>query len=146
MLKKWLLPGLAILVLASLALLAPWWWPGLLRLAGSRSAEIQGLTGLVQMILWIGTVAVLLVKLWRPPDTPRESGNGTSVQPLEKGPDRKLPDPQEATRVYLGYLVNAYQYLDLRGMGISDRMALKVPLLETYVPLHARLHTPEGET
>ena len=80
-----------------------------------------------QMILWIGTVAVLLVKLWRLSDTSRESGNVTSVQHPEKGPDHKLPDPQEATRVYLGYLVNAYQYLDLRGMGITDRMALKVP-------------------
>jgi formylglycine-generating enzyme required for sulfatase activity len=42
--------------------------------------------------------------------------------------------------------VDSYQYLDLRGMGISDRMALKLPLLETYVPLQARLNTPEGET
>ena len=48
--------------------------------------------------------------------------------------------------VYLRYLVDAYQYLDLRGMGISDRVALKLPLLEMYVPLEARLHTPEGET
>ncbi len=56
------------------------------------------------------------------------------------------PDLKEATRVYLQYLVDAYQYLDLRGMGISDRVALKLPLLEMYVPLEARLHTPEGET
>jgi formylglycine-generating enzyme required for sulfatase activity len=56
------------------------------------------------------------------------------------------PDLKEATRVYLQYLVDAYQYLDLRGMGISDRVALKLPLLEMYVPLQARLHTPTGET
>ncbi|HSG38010.1 MAG TPA: SUMF1/EgtB/PvdO family nonheme iron enzyme, partial [Thermoanaerobaculia bacterium] len=56
------------------------------------------------------------------------------------------PDLEEATRVYLRYLVDAYQYLDLRGMGISDRVALKLPLLEMYVPLEAHLHTPEGET
>lgn len=43
MLKKWLLPGALVLVLASLGLLAPWWWPRLLDLAGSRSAQIEGL-------------------------------------------------------------------------------------------------------
>ncbi|HTG36670.1 MAG TPA: SUMF1/EgtB/PvdO family nonheme iron enzyme [Thermoanaerobaculia bacterium] len=56
------------------------------------------------------------------------------------------PDLEAATRAYLQYLVEAYRYLDLRGMGISDRVALKLPLLEMYVPLKARLHTPEGET
>ncbi|HEX6900980.1 MAG TPA: SUMF1/EgtB/PvdO family nonheme iron enzyme [Thermoanaerobaculia bacterium] len=56
------------------------------------------------------------------------------------------PDLKEAARGYLQYLVDSYQYLDLRGMGISDRVALKLPLLEMYVPLHARLHTPKGET
>ncbi len=56
------------------------------------------------------------------------------------------PDLEAATRAYLQYLVEAYRYLDLRGMGVSDRVALKLPLLEMYVPLKARLHTPEGET
>ncbi|HEY2294062.1 MAG TPA: NACHT domain-containing protein [Thermoanaerobaculia bacterium] len=56
------------------------------------------------------------------------------------------PDLEQAAQAYLQYLVDAYQYLDLRGMGVSDRVALKLPLLEMYVPLKARLHTPEGET
>lgn len=56
------------------------------------------------------------------------------------------PDLEESARVYLQFLVDTYRYLDLRGMGISDRVALKLPLLEMYVPLKARLHTPEGET
>jgi formylglycine-generating enzyme required for sulfatase activity len=59
---------------------------------------------------------------------------------------RPAPDLTEATRLYLEYLVEAYQFLDLRGMGVSDRIALKLSLLEMYVPLKARLHTPEGET
>lgn len=68
----------------------------------------------------------------------------TLLRQLGFGPPS--PDLKEAARIYLRYLVDAYQYLDLRGMGISDRVALKLPLLEMYVPLDARLHTPEGET
>jgi formylglycine-generating enzyme required for sulfatase activity/energy-coupling factor transporter ATP-binding protein EcfA2 len=56
------------------------------------------------------------------------------------------PNLEEAARDYLRYIVDAYQYLDLRGMGISDRVALKLPLLEMHVALKARLHTPGGET
>ena len=39
-----------------------------------------------------------------------------------------------------------YRYLDFRGMGISDRVPLRLPLLEMYVPLEARVGTPEGDT
>lgn len=83
----------------------------------------------------------------------RDIVNNFHVQPAEAeaflrrlGFGPPPPDLKEAARVYLQYLVDAYQYLDLRGMGVSDRVALKLPLLEMYVPLHARLHTPEGET
>jgi hypothetical protein len=54
-------------------------------------------------------------------------------------PDRDL---ERATDRYLEYLVDRYRYLDFRGMGVSDR----VPLLELYIPLKARVGTPEGET
>jgi formylglycine-generating enzyme required for sulfatase activity len=64
----------------------------------------------------------------------------------ELGLGRPPEDLEEAARVYLQYLVDAYRYLDLRGMGVSDRVALKLPLLEMYVPLKARRHTPKGET
>lgn len=194
MLKKWLLPGALVLALAFLGLSAPWWWPRLLDLAGTHSARIEGLAGLVQLALWLGAAAVVAVRLFRrdpwaaePParssvkakggsqvavDGGVASGqvavggpvhgdvNAPSIERLEvnvQAPDagdflRRLglgqPPPvlEEAARVYLQYLVAAYQYLDLRGMGISDRVALKLPLLEMYVPLKARLHTPEGET
>lgn len=56
------------------------------------------------------------------------------------------PDRLEAAEAYLKLLVESYQYLDLRGMGVSDRVPLKLPILDMYVPLKARLHTPEGET
>jgi hypothetical protein len=195
MLKKWLLPGALVLVLILLGLLAPWWWPRLLDLAGTHSARIEGLAGLVQIVLWLGAAAVFAVRLLRPRSSPRAEPearsslvaegasqlatdhgvaggqaavgrdvhgdvNAPSIEHLEvnvQAPDaadflRRLgmgqpsPDLEEGARVYLKYLVEAYQYLELRGMGISDRVALKLPLLEMYVPLKARLHTPEGET
>ncbi len=51
-----------------------------------------------------------------------------------------------ATADYLDFLVNRYRFLDFRGMGIADRVPLQLPLLEMYVPLEARVGTPEGET
>jgi hypothetical protein len=46
---------------------------------------------------------------------------------------------------YLDYLRARYQHLDDRGRGISDRVALQLPLVDMYVPLKARPELPEGE-
>ncbi|MFY9820655.1 MAG: SUMF1/EgtB/PvdO family nonheme iron enzyme [Thermoanaerobaculia bacterium] len=166
MLKKWLFSGALMLVLILLGLSASRWGPRLLELAGTQSARIQGLTALVQLALWLGAAAVAAVRLglWRGgrrTEAPaRQDGLPPSIEHLEvhvEAPDagdflRRLglgsppADLEEAARVYLQVLVDTYRYLDLRGMGISDRVALKLPLLEMYVPLKARLHTPEGET
>ncbi len=53
---------------------------------------------------------------------------------------------QQATERYLDHLLDRYTYLDFRGMGVSDRVPLRMPLLEMYVPLKARIELPEGET
>lgn len=53
---------------------------------------------------------------------------------------------REATAVYLAYLTDRHYYLSLKGMGVSDRVPLKLKLLDLYVPLKARLELPEGET
>ena len=53
---------------------------------------------------------------------------------------------QAATSSYLKNLIQRFQYLNLRGMGISDRIPLRLPLVEMYVPLKARIELPEGET
>ena len=53
---------------------------------------------------------------------------------------------RSARERYLTHLVDRYQYLDFRGMGISDRVPLRLPLVEMYVPLKARIELPEGET
>jgi formylglycine-generating enzyme required for sulfatase activity len=59
---------------------------------------------------------------------------------------RPSRDREEATRLYLEHLVERHRFLDLRGMGVSDRVPLRLPLLEMYIPLTARVETPEGET
>ncbi len=53
---------------------------------------------------------------------------------------------REATATYLAYLTDRHYYLSLKGMGISDRVPLKLKLLDLYVPLKARMELPEGDT
>jgi formylglycine-generating enzyme required for sulfatase activity len=53
---------------------------------------------------------------------------------------------REATAAYLAYLTDRHYYLSLKGMGISDRVPLKLKLLDLYVPLKARMELPEGDT
>jgi formylglycine-generating enzyme required for sulfatase activity len=55
-------------------------------------------------------------------------------------------DLRQATERYLAHLVDRYRYLDFKGMGVSDRVPLRLPLVEMYVPLKARIELPEGET
>lgn len=64
----------------------------------------------------------------------------TGVSPPVK-PDLCVPIAK-----YLSYLLDRYQYLSLKGMGISERVPLQVPLLAMYVSLQARLEMPTGET
>jgi formylglycine-generating enzyme required for sulfatase activity len=53
---------------------------------------------------------------------------------------------REATALYLSYLTDRHYYLSLKGMGVSDRVPLRMKLLELYVPLKARMELPEGDT
>jgi len=53
---------------------------------------------------------------------------------------------KEATAAFLAYLTDRHFYLSLKGMGVSDRVPLKLKLLDLYVPLKARMELPEGET
>lgn len=61
------------------------------------------------------------------------------------GRERAPDELKEATDRYLQYLYDRYLYLSFRGLGISDRIPLKLPLLEMYIPLHAQVEMPEGE-
>ena len=55
-------------------------------------------------------------------------------------------DLRQATEVYYQALLDRHLYLNMKGMGVSDRIPLRLPLLDLYVPLKARLELPEGET
>ncbi len=57
-----------------------------------------------------------------------------------------VADLKKATQEYLDFLLDRHLYLQLKGMGVSDRIPLRLPLLDLYVPLQARLELPEGET
>jgi formylglycine-generating enzyme required for sulfatase activity/predicted MPP superfamily phosphohydrolase len=57
-----------------------------------------------------------------------------------------FPDLGETAGRYLQHLADRYRYLDFRGMGVSDRVPLRLPLVDLYVPLKARIELPEGET
>jgi len=61
-------------------------------------------------------------------------------------PDLPATELKEATAAYLAYLTDRHYYLSLKGMGVSDRVPLKLKLLDLYVPLKARMELPEGET
>ncbi|HEV7518482.1 MAG TPA: NACHT domain-containing protein, partial [Thermoanaerobaculia bacterium] len=183
MLKKTLVWSVPVVALASLGASASRWLPALLGFAGAHSDAIQGLTGLGQMVLWVGAVGLAVYRLWRGRgEKGREvrggtvaqgkgnvvSGEGVAVGRDVQGnviviqagagafdPERfwrhlasgePAADLTRATGRYLEYLVEYYRYLDFRGMGVSDRVPLRLPLLEMYIPLKARVETPEGET
>ncbi|MCA9962113.1 MAG: NACHT domain-containing protein, partial [Anaerolineales bacterium] len=55
-------------------------------------------------------------------------------------------DLRPATREYLTQLTLKHRFLNFKGMGMADRIPLRLPLTEMYVPLKARIEMPEGET
>lgn len=63
-----------------------------------------------------------------------------------QGQTDPAPDLLEATRCYFDYLVARHRYLDMRGFAVHDRLTLRLPLLNLYVPLSARLEAPPGDT
>jgi len=53
---------------------------------------------------------------------------------------------EQAVHDYLAFLYTRYKYLDFKGMGMSDRVPLQLPVAEMYVPLKARIELPDGDT
>jgi formylglycine-generating enzyme required for sulfatase activity len=71
---------------------------------------------------------------------------GAAVKARKPGTRKAPPDLGRAADLYLKNLVERYRYLDFKGMGANDRLPLRLPLLDMFVPLKARVETPEGET
>ncbi len=66
------------------------------------------------------------------------------IQALE--PRAGAADLEKATAKYLRYILHHHRYLKLKGMGVHPKVPLRLPLLDLFVPLRARLGLPEGET
>lgn len=63
-----------------------------------------------------------------------------------KGQIAKIASIETAKDEYLKTLVDRHSFIGLKGIGVSERVPLKLPLLEIYVPLTARPQLPVGET
>lgn len=61
-------------------------------------------------------------------------------------PDPPSPNLVNATSRYLRSLLARHEYLDLHGMGVNGRLPIRLSLLGLFVPLHARLDLPDGDT
>ncbi len=55
------------------------------------------------------------------------------------------PDLERGMAVYQQKLLQRHTHLEFRGMGVSDRIPLLLPLLDLYVPGRAHARLPEGE-
>ena len=77
---------------------------------------------------------------------PRAAGTKKRKTSKKRTPPAVPTEHLQPTREnYLRYVVDRYRYLELRGMGVSDRVPLQLPLVEMYVPLKARVDLPAGE-
>lgn len=149
--------GALVVVLVALGATAPYWLLPLIEFAGSHSSHLEGLAALVQIVLWGGAGVLALIQVW---GLRRQTAGRPEVIVLHPGSERMSPDElwrrigdrhpaadvARITERYLEHLVDRYRFLDFRGMGVSDRAPLRLPLLDMYVPLKARVDTPEGET
>lgn len=59
--------------------------------------------------------------------------------------DMTQPDLPSATTNYLAWILERYEYLDFRGMGLADPIPWRPPLLDLYVPQKARIDLPMDE-
>lgn len=57
-----------------------------------------------------------------------------------------LEDLRPILKSYLNSLINRYQYLDFKGMGINSLMPIQFKLLDLYVPLNVWIKAPIWET
>src|SRR5437879_9343011 len=62
--KKWLITGLVVLALVA-AGVSVHWWLRLLPFFRTNSDLIQGLSGAIQIVLWLGAGLAFVIGLWR---------------------------------------------------------------------------------
>ena len=164
--RRWVIFLAIALLLLGLGLTFPWWGTVALAFLGTNADVIQALEAALQIALLLGSALAFLFGWRERSRTPKESASVTPHQVIV-GRDvygdvivmvnprhlwrhirRHVPEAEleRSTEVYLRYLVDRHYYLELKGMGVTDRIALRLPLLDVYVPLRARMELPEGET
>lgn len=79
--KKWLSLVLSVLVFAVLAKTAERWLPPFLQFIKLNSDLIQGLTDLVQLVLWVATALVAAFGFWRTQQPPQQGTDTRSTRP-----------------------------------------------------------------
>lgn len=173
MLKRWGWLILLAIGLVAVAATVPLWLEPLLELSKVESNRIEGLASMMQIAIWILSGIVMLVAAIRriknpSKPLPEKESVKRSVGRAERslvvtgdkntfildaeafhnmlGQTAPREDLQQATQRYLQYLVDRYCYLDFKGMGISDRVPLRLHLEDLYVPLKSRIELPPGET
>jgi formylglycine-generating enzyme required for sulfatase activity len=84
-------------------------------------------------------------------------GSGNTVvtgaarpRPKKRAAERPSAGAARATssarQRYLDWVAERYRFLDFKGMGVNDRVPLRLELAEMYVPLAARVELPRDET
>ena len=53
---------------------------------------------------------------------------------------------RKALQAYLTFLHDRHRFADFKGMGVANRVPLRLDLADLYVPLKARIELPQGET
>jgi hypothetical protein len=138
------------------------WLPFFLRIIGviGRETELlQGIEAVVQLALILfGGISLiygwmLRQRLPQKVATPPQVIVVSDKQKLDEnffrqvmGQAHPAEELRQATQRYLEYLVDRYSYLDFKGMGIADRVPLRLEFRDLYVPLKARIELPPGET
>ena len=123
---SWRLLALSVVLVFTIAAFVSFQWPDFVgHLPGWLTLQDKLLAALAALVSVLVAVSGLLVWLWR------------HLSP-------RLP-PIGARRRYLRWLLDRRQYLDFKGMGVTDKVAFKLPLRDLYIPLQARLERPEGE-
>ena len=95
--------------------------------AGDSSVAVQG--NIADSTIIHAQTVVLAERFWQ------------DLKPAVSGSNLRV-----ATTAYLNYLLDRHYFLSLKGMGVADRVPIRMNLLDLYVPLKARMELPEGET
>ncbi|MCP4664609.1 MAG: NACHT domain-containing protein, partial [bacterium] len=124
---------IAVPALAAVGLTAFWWWAPILSFLDAHKVMIATIAAALAIL----TVVVALFR-----NVLGWLGGGAEAG----GAAASRSQLRNAKSTYLDYLRDRYRHLDLKGMGVSDRVPLRLPLADLYVPLKARPELPETDT